>query len=165
MSVGIPSMAVMDMTAAQRRTFEGLIGTGDRPAFPTDLAQRLRDRIEEAVRGLELAEPLWVTKERLNDHARCDGLFQAGILGEKPPFEHSLKSAAGTLLHRSIEVDVGSRDDLDAHAIAVRAAERLEDEPRFGPFWRELDRLGQDEILMEVVRRSEERRVGKECRL
>ena len=143
----------MEMTAVQRRTFEGLIGTGERPAFPPDLAQRLRDRIEQAVRGLESTQQLWLGKEPLNDHARCEGLFAADILGEKPPFEHSLKSAAGTLLHRAVEVDVGSRDELDAHTIAARAAERLEEEPRFAPFWRELDRLQQDEILMEVVRR------------
>ncbi len=140
------------MTAVQRRTFEGLIGTGERPVFPADLAQLLRDRIEEAVRGLELTQ-LWLGKEPLNDHTRCEGLFAADILGEKPPFEHSLKSGAGTLLHKAIEVDVGSRDDLDPQTIATRAAERLEEEPRFAPFWRELDRLQQDEILMEVVRR------------
>lgn len=141
------------MTSVQRRTFDGLIGSGERPVFPHDLAQRLRDRIEEAVRALELSEPLWIGKERLNDLGRCEGLFQAGVMGERPPFEHTLKTAAGTLLHRAIEVEVGSRDDLDAHELAARAASRLEEEPRFAPFWRELDRLRQDEILMEVVRR------------
>ncbi len=147
-------MGAMEMTPVQRRTLEVLIGTGERPAFPADLAQRLRDRIEEAVRGLELSKPLWLGKGRLNERTRCEGLFQAGILGEGRPFEHSSKSAAGTLLHKAIELEVASREDLDPHTLVWRAADRLvEDDQAFRPFWRALDRLGQDEVLMEAVRR------------
>lgn len=143
----------MDLTPVQRRTLEVLIGAGERPAFPADLAQRLRDRIEEAVRGLELSEQLWLGKGRLNEHTRCEGLFQGQLLGEGPPFEHSPKSASGALLHKAIELEVGSREDLDPHTIVLRAAERLvEDEQRFRPFWRALDRLEQDELMMEAVR-------------
>ena len=146
-------MSGMELTSVQRRTLEGLIGVGERPLFAAGLAVRLRDRIEEAVHDLELPEPLWLGKGRLNDHARCEGLFQAGLLGEGPPFEHSLKSAAGTLLHKAIEIDVGGRDEVDPHTAAARAAERLEEDGRFASYWRELDRLAQDEILMETVRR------------
>lgn len=153
MSVVFPSISGMELTSVQRRTLEGLIGTGERPLFSADVAVRLRDRIEEAVRGLELSEPLWLGKGRLNDHARCEGLFQAGLLGEGPPFEHSLKSAVGTLLHKAIEVEVGSRDAVDPHAATARAVERLEEDGRFAGYWRQLDRLEQDEIAMEVVRR------------
>ena len=45
--------------------------------FSADLPQRLRDRIEGAARELELPEPLWLGKERLNQHSRCEGQFQA----------------------------------------------------------------------------------------
>ena len=72
----------MQLTDPQRRTLENLIGTGDRPTFPPDLAQRLRDRIEGAARELELAEQLWIGKEKLNRHGRCEGLFQAVLAGE-----------------------------------------------------------------------------------
>jgi hypothetical protein len=144
----------MQMTQPQRRTLEQLIGIGERPLFAADLRQRLVDRIEDAVRGLELSEPLWLGKEKVTDHGRCEGKFQASILGEGPPFEHNAKSAAGVLLHRAIEVEVGSRDELDPHAVAARAAGRLvESEARFAEHWRALSAAEQDEVLMDVVRR------------
>jgi len=144
----------VQLTDPQRRTLEGLIGTGDRPTFPADLAQRLRDRIEGAARELELAEPLWLGKEKLNRHGRCEGSYQAVLAGEAPPFAHSARSAHGVLLHKAIEVDVGARDEMDPHEIARVAVERvLEREERFGEYWRELSAAQQDEALMEVVRR------------
>jgi len=75
----------MALTDPQQRTLDQLIGTGPRPSFPADLPQRLRDRIEEAVRGLELREPLWLGKAKLNDHVLCEGKFQSAISGEAPP--------------------------------------------------------------------------------
>lgn len=144
----------MELTDPQRRTLDQLIGTGERPTFPADLSQRLRDRIEEAVRGLELRETLWLGKERLTDLGRCEGKFLSTISGEAPPFEHSAKSAAGVLLHKAVEVEVGSRDPIDVHAIADLAAERLvEREERFAEYWRGLERIDRDDVLMEVVRR------------
>ena len=47
----------MELTPVQRRTLERLIGTGQRPTFAADLVPRLRDRIEEAARAFEPAEP------------------------------------------------------------------------------------------------------------
>ena len=145
--------AGVDLTDPQRRTFEGLIGTGLRPSFPADLPQRLRDRIEEAVRGLELRDPIWFGKEKLKEHARCEGKFLASLKGEGPPFEHSSRSALGVLLHTAIEVDVGSRDGSDPHRIASIAADRLRDrEPRFNEYWRALETPEKDDVLMAVVR-------------
>ena len=70
--------------------------------------------------------------------ARCEGRFAARLLGEDPPFEHSINTASGVLVHKAIEVDVGARDGLDPHQVATTAAERLtEREERFAEFWRE----------------------------
>lgn len=144
----------MQLTDPQRRTLEGLIGTGDRPTFPADLAQRLRDRIEGAVRELELAEPLWLGKEKLNQHERCEGLFQSVLSGEAPPFAHSARSAHGVLLHKAIEVDVGARDGMSPHEVArVAVARVIEREERFGEYWGGLSSSEQDDAVMEVVRR------------
>jgi hypothetical protein len=144
----------VQLTEPQRRTLEQLIGTGPRPSFPGDLSQRLRDRIEDAVRELDIRDALWLGKERLTDHGRCEGKFAAGIGGEAPPFEHSSKSAAGVLSHKAIEVEVGAREPLDAHAIAEVAADRLvEREERFAEYWRGLEPAERDDVLMEVVRR------------
>jgi hypothetical protein len=147
-------MLIVELTDPQRRTYEGLIGVQPRPSFPSDLAQRLRDRIEEAVRGLELAEPLWLGKEKLNEFARCQGKFLALLMGERPPFEHNAKTAAGVLQHAAIEVEVGSRDGLAPHEVAQIAADRVvEREQRFQEYWRQLSAADRDDILMEVVRR------------
>ncbi len=144
----------MQLTDPQRRTLDQLIGTGPRPTFPADLSQRLRDRIEDAVRELDIPDTLWIGKERLTDHGRCEGKFLAGISGEAPPFEHSAKSAAGVLSHKAVEVEVGAREDIDAHTIAEIAADRLvEREDRFAEYWRGLAPVERDDVLMEVVRR------------
>jgi hypothetical protein len=147
------TMRKVELTEPQRRTYEGLIGTGPRPRFAADLSSRLRDHIEGAVARLELSDRLWLGKEKLNEHSRCEGKFAAMIQGEGPPFEHSAKTAKGVLLHKAIEVEVGSREALDPHAISLVAADRLvENEQRFAEYWRELGGVEQDEILMEVVR-------------
>lgn len=144
----------MQLTEPQRRTLDQLIGA-ERPVFPADLSQRLRDRIEDAARGLELTEPLWLGKERLNDLERCEGTFWSKLSGESPPFAHNRATAVGVVQHRAIEVLVGARDALDPHEAARTAAERTADkEDRFAEYWRECDRLEQDDILMEVARRT-----------
>jgi hypothetical protein len=144
----------VELTDPQRRTLEQLIGTDPRPTFPGDLSQRLRDRIEDAVRELELRDTLWLGKEKLTDHGRCEGKFTASISGEAPPFEHSVKSAAGVLSHKAVEVEVGARDGLDVHTIAETAADRLvEREERFAEYWRGLPSADRDDVLMEVARR------------
>jgi hypothetical protein len=143
----------MQLTDPQRRTLEQLIGTGERPVVAPDLVQRLRDRIEDAARELDAAEPLWLGKEKLNDLARCEGTFLAKISDEGPPFAHSAASAAGVLLHRGIEVEVGSREAVDPHALAEAAATRLCDkEERFAEYWGALSALEQDDLLMQAVR-------------
>jgi hypothetical protein len=144
----------MQLTEQQQRTLDQLIGT-ERPVFPADLAQRLRDRIEEAARGLELDDVLWLGKERLNDLDRCEGTFWSKLTGEGLPFAHNRATAVGVVQHRAIEVAVGARDALDPHEVALLAATRTADrEERFAEFWREMDRPDQDDLLMEVARRT-----------
>lgn len=145
----------MQLTDPQRRTLERLIGTGERPVFSADLPQRLTDRIEEAVRGLDAAEPLWLSKERLNDVGRCEGMLVAKLSGESPPFEHSRATATGVVQHRAIEVLAGARESHDPHRLAELAATRIADrEERFAEYWSGLQQSARDELLMEVARRT-----------
>jgi hypothetical protein len=145
----------MHLTDPQQRTLERLIGTGERPVFAPDLPQRLRDRIEDAIRELDPAEPLWLGKERLNEQARCEGTFASHLLGEAPPFEHSRASATGVLQHKAIEVLVGAREPLDPHEAAELAAVRIVDrEERFADFWNDLATPDRDDVLMEAARRT-----------
>jgi hypothetical protein len=145
----------MHLTDPQQRTLERLIGTGERPVFAADLPQRLRDRIEDAIRELDPAEPLWLGKERLNEQVRCEGKFASSILGEAPPFEHSRASATGVLQHKAIEVLVGAREPLDPHEAAELAAVRIVDrEERFADFWGGLAPTDRDDVVMEAARRT-----------
>jgi hypothetical protein len=144
----------MQLTEPQQRTFDQLIGV-DRPVFPSDLPQRLRDRIEDAARGLELTDVLWLGKERLTDLERCEGMFWSKLSGESPPFAHNRATAVGVVQHRAIEVVVGARGPVDPHeAASVAAARTVEKEDRFAEYWRACEPLEQDDLLMEVARRT-----------
>jgi hypothetical protein len=140
------------LTPIQRRTLEGLIGTGERPTFPADLERRLRDRIEDAVRALELREPLWLGKSTLNDHTRCPGLFEAVRAGEREPFVFSARFAAGRLAHKAVELEVAGREERDPHWLVGEAASRLEEDEAFRAYWDGLDGLRRDETLMDAAK-------------
>jgi hypothetical protein len=153
MELNDPQRRMSELTDPQRRTLEGLIGAGTRPVFPSDLPQRLRDRIESAARGLDLTDQLWLGKERLHDHGRCEGLLQAQMSEEGPAFAHSAKTAGGVLAHRAVEVDMASREVLDPQGAAEVAARRLVDrEERFADHWSALPIVDQDEALVEAAR-------------
>ena len=145
----------IQLTDPQRRTMDRLIGAGQpRPTFPGDLPQRLRDRIEEAVRGVELAEQLWLGKDKLTALSACEGSFAAKIMGEAEPFEHSVKTAAGVLQHRAIEVEVGARGPVGPVEAVDIAVDRLATkEERFADYWRGLTQAERDEITAEATRR------------
>jgi PD-(D/E)XK nuclease superfamily protein len=144
----------VQLTEPQQRTWDRLIVAGSRPAFPADLPQRLRDRIEGAVRELELSGPLWLGKDKLKDHGRCEGTFLSKLLEEAPPFSLNARSAAGTLLHKAVEAEVGAKEPVDPHGLAELATRRLmEREERFAEYWTSLEPSDRDEIAMETVRR------------
>lgn len=145
----------LELSTAQQRTMDGLIGEARRAAVPSDAVQRLRDRIEEAARAFELPDPLWVGKSHLNDLGRCPGLFDAVRAGERGPFEFSARSAAGKLAHKAIELEVAGREERDTHELVEQAAERLRDDRAFGAFWNSLDALRRDETVMEGAKTLE----------
>ncbi|HEX6231140.1 MAG TPA: PD-(D/E)XK nuclease family protein [Actinomycetota bacterium] len=147
--------ATLELSPAQRRTLDGLIGTGQRPVFPTDAVARLRDRIEEAARAFELAEPLWLGKSNLNDLARCPGLFDAVRAGERGPFAFTARFAAGRLAHKAVELEVAGREDRDPHGLVEEAVDRLSDDDAFRAYWDGLDGLRRDETLMQAAKTLE----------
>ena len=147
--------AALPLSPAQRRTLEGLIGTGDRPVFPADLVPRIRRRLEEAVRAAAPPEPIWLGKSNLADLDRCPGLFDAVRAGERGPFAFSDRFAAGRLAHKAIELEVAGRAERDPHELAEASVERLLEDPAFAAYWQELDELRRDEVLMEAAKTLE----------
>ncbi|MEX0832745.1 MAG: PD-(D/E)XK nuclease family protein [Actinomycetota bacterium] len=142
----------MELTSVQQRTLDGLIEPGASTAFPDGLDSLLGDRLDAAARRLDLSEKMWLHKRLINQLLQCEGHGQAALLGEEDAFTFSPKSATGTLLHKVIELEVVSRDELDVGQIAESAAERLREDEAFGEFWNQLDRLQRDEVLMDAVR-------------
>lgn len=152
MSVGVPSIPIVELTSVQQRTLDGLIEPGAVTDFPEGLDAQLRARVEAAAGELGLEDQLWMHKRLVNQLLQCEGHGQAELLGEGDAFSFSPRSASGTLVHKVIELEVVSRDPLDPHLIAEAAAERLREDGAFGEFWNGLDRLQRDEVLMDAVR-------------
>jgi len=142
----------MDLTDGQRRTLHELIGLGGGDdAVPPGAAERLRSRLDDALGGLGLADPLWLSKGRMDELARCRGMLQASLRGERDEFAHSAQSAAGTLMHRAIQLDVAVERAADVRSVVERAAERLRDQdPGFAQHWNGLDALDRAERLAEA---------------
>src|SRR5207245_8419125 len=92
----------------------------------------------------------------LAELGRCEGIFDAHLRREGPPFEHSENTAAGALFHKAIEVDVGSRQEFDVRLVAERAAGRMaRDDRGFGAYWEITDELDRFALLTETTRSIE----------
>jgi hypothetical protein len=145
-SVAVRTIRPVDLTPAQRRTLEQLIGVGSLPPSDVTLADRVRSRLELRLVNAGILPgvggPIWVGKHRLNDHQRCEGLFHSALLREGPGFEHSARTAAGALFHRAIELDVATERNLDPRTLCERAAGSLESgDGSFDRYWSSLDEL------------------------
>jgi hypothetical protein len=146
----------MELKPAQKRTLDRLVGSGPSPPFDPALAERVRAGLEERLSEGGIvpgAEPIWLGKHRLNDRDRCEGLFEAGMLREGPGFEHSARTAVGTLFHKAIEIDVATERGFDPHSVTERAAARLsQGEDSFARFWSGLDGLDRADVVSDAGR-------------
>jgi hypothetical protein len=146
----------------QQRTLDGLMArTVERPLFADDLADRLRSHLADTMGSLSLDRPLWLNKHRLNQHAKCDGLFLAGILEEGPPFEYRPAVAAGSLAHKAVEIDVPRRRQDPVIDLVTRSAEGLvASDHGFAAYWNGLGPLESSEIFADAVRLAEQFRMS-----
>lgn len=124
------------------------------PSLAADVLQDVERRIAPFASSLE--RPVRLAKERLNERDRCEGLFAADVLGERPPFEHRPASAAGALAHKSIELDVGAPAELGADELVDAALVRLARDHAFSPYWDALDPAARGEIRMRALRDVEQ---------
>jgi hypothetical protein len=150
-------MPFVDLTPAQRRTRDELIGLGRPPEFDPALASAIRARLEDGIVASGLApaasSAIWLGKSRLNDLQRCQGLFQARLLREGPSFEYGARTAAGALFHKAIEIDIATERAFDPRSVCERAATRLADTSRaFEPYWSGLDGFGRAELTSDAGR-------------
>ncbi len=147
----------MELTPAQRRTLEQLIGLGSTPDLASDLHERFRRSLEHRLAAAGTlpgpGETMWLGKHRLNDRQRCEGLFQAGLFREGPPFEHTHVTASGRLFHKAIELDVATERALDPFSVCERAAGRAaEQDGSFGKHWSALDQFDQADLVADASR-------------
>jgi hypothetical protein len=149
-------MRVMELTRAQRRTLEQLIGTGPAPPFDASVGERVRSRLDEALLALttHVAQDsaIWLGKHRLTDRERCEGLFLSNLAGEGPPFAHSARTAAGAMFHKAMEVDIVTERGFDPRTVCERAAARLEEDGSFGPYWMTLQPFDRADLMAEAGR-------------
>ena len=139
-----PYHAGMQLTDPQRRTLEQLIGTEARPTFPVDLCQRLRDRIEEAVRELELPDAAVAGQGEAHGPRALRGEVRRGCLGGGAAVRALGQERRGRALAQG---DRGGGGGARGAATPIRsrrvAADRLvEREERFAEYWRGLDAHG-----------------------
>ena len=144
-------MRTDQLSRPQRRTLETLLLHGrPRPVFDDELPDRLREHIVGELG--QLPEQVYLTKSRLTNAERCEGRFEAALANEGPPFEHSANTAGGLLVHRAIELEVGGREERDAHLLVTTAADRLADETAsFAAYWNGCDELARDELAMRAM--------------
>jgi RecB family exonuclease len=147
MSVGLPTMRSMDLTAMQRRTVDALLGDGAGAEFDPELPGRLRAYLEA---GVDPPGRIRLSKERLNDLDRCPGSFQAAVAGERPAFEPTARSAVGSLLHRALELDAATAIEAEPDALVRRGCAELAEDLRFGPFWAGLDQAARDTVAADA---------------
>ena len=100
-------------------------------------------------------DALWLGKSNLTDLARCPGLFDAVRAGERGPFAFSVRSAAGRLAHKAIELEVAGREERDPLELVEQSAERLGEDGAFSAYWGGLDGLQRDENLMDAAKTLE----------
>jgi hypothetical protein len=102
-----------------------------------------------------------LNKHRLNHHAKCDGLFVAELLNEGPPFEHRPATAAGSLAHKAVELDVPRHRQDSVADLVARSAERVAaGDGGFAAYWNGLDPVESSEICAEAVRLVEQFRMS-----
>ena len=146
------------LTTVQERTLVDLLGRDTpRPSFPATLPARLtaliEDQTAQVLSSLREGESVWISKTGLTDlHARCEGLYQARIMGESE-FSLSLPLAVGNVVHRAIEADVvGAR--LPEPELVGKAIDRLRrSDPRFDRFVQTLDEIDTAWLESEATRR------------
>lgn len=145
----------LELTSVQRRTLHDLVDVGEGVPFDLGLEGRLRDEIERRLAPYAPHAPIRLSKERLNDLARCQGLLASLLAGEGEPFRYGARAAQGTLVHKAIELEVGSSTRMHPHELAQRAAEKLHTDRQFHPYWADLDELDRDGLLMGAVQTLE----------
>jgi hypothetical protein len=145
------------LTPAQERTLRGLIGTGPEDEADPRLGSTVRPAMEQrlSAAGVEDGgDPIWLGKRRLDELDLCQGLFDANLRREGGPFEHSPWTAAGTLFHAGLEVDIATERRFDARSVAERAAlQRCRGDAAFGRHWSGLDPFDQAELLVQAAGR------------
>lgn len=132
-----------DFTVAQQRVVDDLLGWHDeRPVVPDGYADELEERLEQAIAPaaarIPAGERLWLSKGSL-DALVCDGRY---LDQKETPFEVHPRMIAGTLAHRAVELDQGSRREALPDQIVTHAWDDLATRPgSYGDAMQSTDRL------------------------
>lgn len=117
------------LNPAQARTLAELgAGDPDRPTFASDLADELRDALEEGIATVATQvrpdRPLRVDKHLLAGIHGCQARFRAE---EAAPFQPSIPVVRGTIVHKAVELAVHIRSVPLPLALVDAAIDRVAD--------------------------------------
>ncbi len=124
-------------TPAQHRVLNDLLALGQpRPRFDPDLGQQLRRQMETALAPVADALPvaeLWIGKRQLGQIHACEAHWRAAR--DEEGFDWTARTAAGTVVHKAIELSISSRAeavpmDLVDHAMASLTEDTRRSSPR-----------------------------------
>lgn len=113
--------------------------TAERPSFDPALASALRTHLDGVLTGLHEGPdaypltdaqrsrlPIWVSKRHLGLVHECEGRFAADGL---EPFEWSVPTARGTIVHKAIELGVSWDGDANPRLLVDEAIASLTESP------------------------------------
>ncbi|MEM9034807.1 MAG: PD-(D/E)XK nuclease family protein [Actinomycetota bacterium] len=140
------------LTATQEEVLDRIRPSRDsRRTWPTHLRAELRHRLETEL-GPDLAElddPLWVSKHGLTSVSGCERSFV-----EAPPFEWSVPTARGSVVHKAVELSVHRRGEptpLDLVEDAIALLEADDRDRSVGEFLRHTGDPLRAELISEVT--------------
>jgi hypothetical protein len=139
----------VELTAAQQRAFDELIKPGRAPPSRQAVAT-VRAGLERqlAALGLPPGSEVRLSKALVTIRHSCEGWFDAVVRGEMPPFAYGPATAAGTLVHRAIQLDVACERAAPVRTVVDRAAARLpQHDPAFARYWAGLEPLDRADHL------------------
>ena len=140
------------LTSAQTEVLERIRPPRDeRRAWPRHLRAELKGRIEDELGPVvaELDETLWVSKFGLTSVSGCERSFV-----ESPPFEWSVPTARGTVVHKSIELSIHRRGEPTPFELVEDAMSLLEADDRdrgVGEWLRHTDDTVRTELVGEAT--------------
>ena len=113
------------LTPAQQRAFADLLSPGDRPSFRPELADELRELVEDNVATVAdrlLPAELRVSKSPLGQVHQCE---QHYVARRAEPFSWSLPVVRGVIAHKAVEMAIHLPPEIPPSDVVTQTIDRM----------------------------------------